>query len=100
MRSTICAAHARASSVADGRHEKIIFRLGVSDTPTLFVGPMMPRSLVCGGIVVRAVAEPFDAGCHAGGLTRSSYGPSPRRTNATETLCGPAFTMIGGVRYK
>ena len=63
-------------------------------------GPTMPRSMMCGGIVVPELAVPPDASDQSCGLMRSSYGPSPRLTNATETRCGPAVTWSGSVRKR
>src|SRR5690349_3703998 len=99
-RDVISCAHARRSAAAAGGrslvvtfagpagwHEKIILRLGVSDTPVTFVGPVIITSITDGGSVVPALPVPFDARDHSCGLIRSSYGPSPRRTNAADTRC-------------
>src|SRR5437764_5457809 len=95
---TICCAHAVSLNVFDGRQEKMILRLGVSEMPTVFCGPMMEKSSTCGGAVVPALAVPFEASDQSCGRIRSSYGPSDRRTNAPETFCWPALTRIGSVR--
>src|SRR5262245_62143268 len=99
IRLTICSAQARWLAAADvGRHEKIILRLGVSDTLVALVGPAMATSSTCGGSVLPALAVPFEARDQLCGLTKSSYGPSVRRTNAAETRCWPALILIGSVR--
>jgi hypothetical protein len=73
-------------------------RLGVSEMPVIFCGPAMPSSIMNGGSVVPALPVPFDARDQSWGLTRSSYGPSVRRTNAADTRCWPARTNTGSVR--
>src|SRR5919107_1597003 len=99
-RFRISDAQALSDTVLDGRHEKMMRRLGVSETPAAFCGPTMPRSMMCGGIVVPELAVPPDASDQSCGLIRSSYGPSPRLTNATDTRCGPAVIRSGSVRYR
>ena len=50
----------------------MIFRLGVSEIPVTFRGPMTAISITCGGSVVPALAVPFDAFDQSCGLIRSS----------------------------
>src|SRR5690242_11038950 len=59
-----------AGAASDGRHEKMIRRLGVSETPTAFSGPTIPRSMMCGGIVVPTLAAPLEASDQSCGLMR------------------------------
>ncbi len=72
---------ARASGF-DGWQVKIILRLGVSEMPgDLRRADDRQSRCTCGGVVVPALALPFDAIDQSCGLIRSSYGPSVRRTN-------------------
>ena len=68
----ICSAQALSLSVFDGRHEKMIFRLGVSEMPVVFCGPMIVRSSTCGGVVVPVLAVPLPASDQSCGLIKSS----------------------------
>ena len=51
-----------------------------------------------GGSVVPAAPVPPEARDQSCGRMRSSYGPSVRRTNATDTVRWPAFTLMGALR--
>src|SRR4029078_4341105 len=93
----ICSAHGRSSALEAGRKEKMILRLGVSETPVTLVGPITATSMIAGGVVVPALAVPFEALDQSVGRIKSSYGPSFRRTKATDTDFWPAFTKIGSL---
>src|SRR6476646_2162683 len=93
----ICSAHGFSSAFDAGRQEKTILRLGVSEMPVTLVGPITATSMIAGGVVVPALAVPFEALDQSVGRMRSSYGPSLRRTNATDTVFWPAFTKTGSL---
>ena len=93
----IWSAHAVSAAAFAGWQLKMSLRLAVSERPVTFDGPRTANSMMCGGVVLPALAVPFDASDHSLGLIRSSYGPSERRTNDTETFCCPALIAIGSV---
>src|SRR5688500_5891272 len=104
----ISSAHVSALAGFAGRHENTIRRLGDSETPVavepwlfepwLLSGPTTVSSMMCGGAVVPALLLPLAARDQSCGRIRSSYGPSFRRTKATDTRCCPALTRTGSVR--
>src|ERR1041384_2146690 len=86
----ICLAHGRSSLDVVGRQLKIFWRLGVSDRPGVFDGPLMTTSRRGASVVMPGPPEPPPAYDQSCGRIRSSYGPSIFLTNAAATDRWPA----------
>jgi hypothetical protein len=63
----------------------------------MFFGPRIVNWRRWGSVVMPVPPEPPPANDQSCGRMRSSYGPSDLRTNAAETTCCPALTLIGSV---
>ena len=90
-------AHRRSWLAAAGWQEKILRRLGVSDTPVTLSGPAIARSCRCGAIVTPyPVPMRVSTSVNSMGASKSSTGPTDRGTKAAAMRCGPALIATGG----
>ena len=91
-------AHGRTSSGPVGRQEKMLRRLGVSETPVTLAGPLITRSRMWGGMV-----SPYPMPIWVSAMLcpcaekRSSTGPRSVGMKTAETRWGPARTWMGPV---
>ena len=90
-------AHTRCAAGSFGAQVKIARRLGESEMPRIFVGPVTSTSMMYVGSVVPAAPVPPEARDHSCGLMRSSYGPSAFFTNDTDSVFCPPVMVSGSV---